>query len=224
MIYKTHGLNSVYKNIKKQTLKHNSTISIFCARDFDSICTTKLLTNLFSKDQLRYKICPVESYAELDQRIEELKEVDNLGFVFLVNCGARAEVSKFWFFDEVEVADRQNENKEDMFGVIILDNQRPINHRNFAQNRNIFIIDDGSLDPKSVPTEKEIAQYEADLKEGEPDENEGAETGRARNKGAESEEEEFFRDEEDEDGEEQLERQLGRKRQLRKAVKREREA
>jgi CDC45-like protein len=122
MIYKTHSLSSVYKNIKKQTIRHNSSITIFCSYSIDSITTTKLLTTLFSKDQLKYKVIPIASYADLDCRISELKDVDNLGFIFLVNCGARAEISKYWFFDEAEIAEREEEEKDDAFGVIILDN------------------------------------------------------------------------------------------------------
>lgn len=72
MIYKQHSLQSVYKNIRKQTIKHNSTILIFCTYSIDSITTAKLLTTLFSKDQLKYKIVPIASYADLDSRILEL--------------------------------------------------------------------------------------------------------------------------------------------------------
>lgn len=122
MIYKTHSLSSVYKNIKKQSIKHNATITIFCTYSIDSITTTKLLTTLFSKDQLKYKVTPIASYADLDSRVTELKESDNLGFIFLVNCGARAEIAKYWFFDEAEIAEREEEDREDAFGVIILDN------------------------------------------------------------------------------------------------------
>ena len=58
----------------------------------------------------------------MDSRIFELQEEDFFGFIFFVNCGARAEISKYWFFDAQRIAEREEEDKEEGFGVVILDN------------------------------------------------------------------------------------------------------
>ena len=76
----------------------------------------------------------------------------------MINCGGKFDVSS-------KLAEINAEGRK--VKVILMDSHRPFHHTNLFENKNIWIVDDGTFDKMSCPTEVEIriAEEEIDLDE-----------------------------------------------------------
>lgn len=71
--------------------KGNKQVIIFASSDVDSLCATKILTELFRTESVQYTIKTVSTYEDIIQALQYVN--DEFCAVFFVNCGASADIN-----------------------------------------------------------------------------------------------------------------------------------
>lgn len=79
---------------------------------------------------MKYRITPVNGYIELEKKIEEIKESQDLKYIIFINCGSRLNLTSKWFYLDSKRKIR----------AILMDKHRPIHHSNMTAGRRIIII------------------------------------------------------------------------------------
>jgi hypothetical protein len=72
----------------------------------------------------------------------------------MINCGGKFDVSS-------KLAEINSEGRK--VKVLLIDSHRPFHHTNLFENKNIWIVDDGTFDKVSCPTEEEIQIVEEEI-------------------------------------------------------------
>ena len=151
MFYSLTQLKNFFDLIKRKIKKKNGIIHIYCSYEVDSICSAKILSNLFTSENISYKIIPINGYNLLQKTLEKDQKVKNLIFIFMINCGGR--------IDLMEKLDNFEDNKK--IKIILLDSHRPLHHRNVEEdNKRIILIDDNTLDKLNCPKKEDLKVLE----------------------------------------------------------------
>lgn len=94
------GLKEVYQQVHQKVSAKDGTVVIYACYDLDSICATKILSvsqsdqKLFSLDGIRYKIIPVSGYTDLEERFNNLRDLESVVRNLLVERGGAAELRR----------------------------------------------------------------------------------------------------------------------------------
>lgn len=142
----------IYQEIKTTSLSHSTCkliIFVSCL-DIDSLCSAKILSNIFRKELIQYQLIPVVGYSDLKNHFEKLdEEVTN---VLLIGCGAMLDVESFLEINVSEFVEK--EVKNDVISqlrylkrkVFIIDGHRPWNLDNLFGSSMVICFDDGFVD------------------------------------------------------------------------------
>lgn len=198
-----------YHEIKRTSLSHSTCkliIFVSCL-DIDSLCSAKILSNIFKKELIQYQLIPVVGYSDLKLHFQKLDyDITN---VILIGCGAMLDVETFLEIDAQEyMIDKPgsdslvNDKIMDQIQrlrrkVFIIDGHRPWNLDNVFGSSTVICLDDGFIDANlegERTAYEKLIDYEEGDEEGEEGESEESE---------ESEEEEDEEDENEENEEEE---------------------
>lgn len=151
MFYSLTQLKNFFDLIKRKIKKKDGIIHIYCSYEVDSICSAKILSKLFTSENISYKIIPINGYNLLQKTLEKDQNVKNLIFIFMINCGGRIDL-----MEKLEKFDDDNKIK-----IVLLDSHRPLHHRNVEDgNKRIILIDDNTLDKINCPKKEDLKVLE----------------------------------------------------------------
>ncbi|CCD23293.1 DNA replication initiation factor CDC45 NDAI_0B02580 [Naumovozyma dairenensis CBS 421] len=163
MYYKVDQLKQAYYNILKSSSSHSScqlVIFVSCL-NIDSMCATKMLSNLFKKELVQLQIVPVFGYSELKKLYSQLDI--NINSVILVGFGAVVDLEAFLNLDNNNTTDNNNtpdnnnnnnNNNNSERLIYVLDAHRPWNLDNLFGSDIIHCFDDGTVE-NNLQHEKE---------------------------------------------------------------------
>lgn len=178
----------IYQEIKRTSLSHSACkliIFVSCL-DIDSLCSSKILSNVLKKDLIQYQLIPVVGYSDLKSHFDKLDpEVTN---VILIGCGAMLDVEQFLDIDVDEYIQEPIDVKQDALAqvgklkrrVFVIDGHRPWNLDNLFGSSVVICLDDGYIDDNLVDERDaynrlldmgELSEEEEEEDEDEDDEN-----------------------------------------------------
>lgn len=148
----------VYEEIKRTSLSHsNCKLIIFVScLDIDSLCSSKILCNIFKKELIQYQLIPVVGYSDLKTHF--LKLDDDITNVILIGCGAMLDVESFLEIDVDNFVLGKIDDKQDPLTklqslrrkIFIIDGHRPWNLDNIFGSNMVVCFDDGFVDENLV--------------------------------------------------------------------------
>ena len=129
----------------ERILKSSSTTSrvlLIVSLDIDALCACRILTTLFTCDNIQSTIIPVSKNDDLYQAYHNHREEHQ--HVIFFNCGGDIELQSFLLEDDDD--DLESHETE----IFVLDSQRPIELLNIYTEKPVHVIlkqeDDVSLD------------------------------------------------------------------------------
>lgn len=161
MIIALEDARLIYDQIVKISKRKNGKAIIFLGFDLDSLCSLRIILNLFRSDSVRYEIFPVMNYEHMANKLKEF-EKDYKGnliqpyFIFL-NCAGSEDFSNHWFLKE---------NLEP--NCLLIDTHRPSHHNNIHCNK-LIIVDDGYYNYTNCPREEDMEELRNNVEEDEYD-------------------------------------------------------
>ncbi|KAL5532728.1 CDC45 [Sanghuangporus sanghuang] len=171
------GYEEAYQEIlathRRSPQSSASSLIMLVAPDVDALCASRMLGDLFKRDDIMYRIIPVSGMNELERLHDEMVSNTELRTLILINMGAILDLpSEDWFGEFPE-----------HLRVHVIDSNRPQNLSSlFGPDERIVVWDDG--DAEKLQEQKkawEALAYGPDEdeddedEEGEEDEEEGSE-------------------------------------------------
>lgn len=152
--------NNFYNRILNNS---NSTtrVLIIVSLDLDALCACRLLSELFTCDNILYTLKPVASDAQLYENYHKHKSEHK--FIIFLNCAGSLDLSEALLDNEIEEDDFDEHEVE----VFILDSRRPLDLVNVHTGKNIFVIikedDEISNDFEFIPKLEDIYRDEDEV-------------------------------------------------------------
>ncbi|PFH50087.1 hypothetical protein AMATHDRAFT_61914 [Amanita thiersii Skay4041] len=128
------------------------------ATDVDALCASHMLADLFSQDDIIYRIMPVSGLDEFERVKEELKSISELHTLILINMGGVMDLPSSDWFGEYDTK----------VIVHVIDSARPLSLPSlFSSGDNgnrIVVWDDGGAEKlEDIKKSWEVLQYEPEL-------------------------------------------------------------
>lgn len=145
--------SKIYEEIKRTSLSHSTcklVIFVSCL-DIDSLCSSKILCNIFRKELIQYQLIPVVGYSDLRNHFIKL-DVD-VANVILIGCGAMLDIESFleinveeFIIDNIDTKDPVSQLGNLKRRIFIIDGHRPWNLDNIFGSNMVICLDDGTID------------------------------------------------------------------------------
>ncbi|KAJ2648680.1 DNA replication initiation factor cdc45 [Coemansia sp. RSA 1250] len=111
-----------------------ASVLLFVAMDVDALCALRILTTLFKRDSIGYKIVPVSNYSEIASMNQTLiVQNPQIKSVVFLNCAAQIDIQDF-------VTLREDLN------IMVIDSHRPFNLYNVFWHEQVQCLDDGDVE------------------------------------------------------------------------------
>ncbi|KAJ2845276.1 DNA replication initiation factor cdc45, partial [Coemansia brasiliensis] len=111
-----------------------ASVLLFVSMDVDALCALRILTALFKRDSIGYKIVPVSNYSEIASMNQSLiVQNPQIKSVVFLNCAAQIDIQDF-------VTLREDLN------IMVIDSHRPFNLYNVFWHEQVQCLDDGDVE------------------------------------------------------------------------------
>jgi hypothetical protein len=60
-------------------------------------CIFLIIKKFLKSENIQYKVYPVTTYTELEQRVEDSREYEKVRLFMFLNCGGLIDLSEKWF-------------------------------------------------------------------------------------------------------------------------------
>jgi hypothetical protein len=100
------------------------------------------LKTLLRLNNIKYIVIPVINHIQLNEKIEEKKNSNDIASIIMINCGGANDLTKYWF---------ANNGSETL--CFLIDAHRPL-HYNNIHSKAIIVIDDGYYNLENCPNEE----------------------------------------------------------------------
>ncbi|KAI3633623.1 hypothetical protein MIR68_008570 [Amoeboaphelidium protococcarum] len=147
MFLQEQEFNLAYNHIK-QFIRSNANTALYIVShaDVDSVCGTRILTDMLVADLLSFKVVYVDGIKEFSKLCDSvlcpLSENVAAVCIFLVGFGATIDIAEFLPINSNTVQDDSQDQDQCKFTIFIADTHRPMNLDNLFSTDDVIVLDE----------------------------------------------------------------------------------